>query len=547
MKEAELRSVVIAEPERALRTLLVSAVRTLAPGASLRFALDGHSVLKLASSQVPDAILIDSDLPRTDLRGLCSRLRAAYSDVKICVMGIPAGELRPLHELGVMFVALSSRSREILAAELHTALDRPAPPRRRAPSGTKPITLTGPWRTRAAVPPASASALSAPRADSIAPGEIIGRRYLIEERLGHGGMGSVFAVRHLDLDKRFALKVLTAEHTTSASARASFLAEAKLACRLVHPNIVSVVDFGNDPRRGMFMVMELLAGSALSIAAPRLSLRRSCELLGQIADALDVLHRHDVVHGDVKTDNIMVVEEPDGPRRRMIARLIDFGLAHRISHAAGEGFVAGTPEYLAPERVGGGSPSVAADVYALGVIAYELFAGTLPFHGTVEEVLEAQLALVPPPLVLRDSKPVDPALAALVSRALDKDPARRHPTAAAFRYELNTVMNMLAFARPQKTVDDARFMLVFQHSLMAQAVLGDDGQVQLANEAFRTLVSRFEEVVERDPGVTAAIANAREQQRAVAYTHTTAAGYQLKLLFAPTDNGVHVVARALDG
>src|ERR1043165_5977620 len=158
----------------------------------------------------------------------------------------------------------------------------------------------------------------------------VGGRYAIDGRLGEGGMGQVYRARHLQLGKAFALKIISPAFALDGAARARFNEEAKLASEISHPNIVSVVDFGEDTQFAAYMVMELVEGEPLvnEQAAP-MSVRRACDILSQVADALDHIHRRGIVHGDVKADNIMVTAESDGARRRRLARLLDFGLARR--------------------------------------------------------------------------------------------------------------------------------------------------------------------------------------------------------------------------
>src|SRR6185436_383681 len=124
---------------------------------------------------------------------------------------------------------------------------------------------------------------------------------------------------------------------------------------------------GEDAQFGAYMVMELVEGEPLihDQAAP-MAVGRACDVLGQIADALDHIHRRGIIHGDVKADNIMLTAENTGARRRRVARLLDFGLARRPDGAGDEEQISGSPHYLAPERAAGGPPSVAADIYAMG-------------------------------------------------------------------------------------------------------------------------------------------------------------------------------------
>jgi serine/threonine protein kinase len=176
-------------------------------------------------------------------------------------------------------------------------------------------------------------------------------------------------------------------------------------------------------------------------------------------------------------------------------RLIDFGLAswRGVTPVTG---VHGTPQYLAPERAAGGMATVASDIYALGVLGFLLVAGELPFDGTTLEVLTAHVFQAPRTLAEVRGKPVDAAVEALIARAMAKDPARRHPTAAAFRYEVNTIMDMLAFERRMRTsammkpenARDSAISRLFDRSTMPQAAIAPDGTISVANRAFAQLL-----------------------------------------------------------
>ncbi len=330
----------------------------------------------------------------------------------------------------------------------------------------------------------------------------VGGRYALDGRLGEGGMGQVYRARHLQLGKAFALKIISPAFALDTAARARFNEEAKLASEISHPNIVSVVDFGEDSQFGAYMVMELVEGEPLiNAGSSAWSVRRAIDILGQIADALDHIHRRGIVHGDVKADNIMLTGEHDtatpGARRRRVARLLDFGLARRPGGESEEE-VSGSPHYLAPERAAGGPPSVAADVYALGVLGYLLLSGSLPFDGNVVEILMAHINQPPDPPSARRGETIDQALEALVLRAMAKDPAQRHGSAAAFRYELNTVMDMLDMGRRRRASGtikpesprEASVLAAFDRSRVPQALLSIDGRIELANKAFCRLLGQ---------------------------------------------------------
>ena len=324
----------------------------------------------------------------------------------------------------------------------------------------------------------------------------VGGRYAIEGQLGVGGMGHVFRARHLQLGKAFALKIISPTFALDGAARARFNEEAKLASEISHPNIVSVVDFGEDAQFGAYMVMELVEGELLidEQAAP-MSVRRACDILSQVADALDHIHRRGIVHGDVKADNIMVTAESTGAGRRRLARLLDFGLARRAGGDADDQ-LNGSPHYLAPERAAGGPPSVAADIYALGVLGYLMLTGTLPFDGSVIEILMAHInhEVVAPSQ--RRGETLEPGVERVILRALAKDPAKRHGSAAAFRAELNEAMDALELVRRRHqsvpVVSDNRrdaiLVAAFERSRVPQALVSIDGDIVLANKGFARLL-----------------------------------------------------------
>ena len=328
----------------------------------------------------------------------------------------------------------------------------------------------------------------------------VGGRYALDGRLGEGGMGQVYRARHLQLGKAFALKIISPAFALDTAARARFNEEAKLASEISHPNIVSVVDFGEDSQFGAYMVMELVEGEPLiNEGAAPMNVRRVCDILAQIADALDHIHRRGIVHGDVKADNIMLtVENTDasaGARRRRVARLLDFGLARRPG-GEDEDEISGSPHYLAPERAAGGPPSVAADVYALGVLGYLMLSGTLPFDGNVVEILMAHINEPPVSPSIRRGEEIDESLETLIMRAMSKDPAHRHGSAAAFRYELNTVMDMLEMGRRRRasgtmqpeTPREATLVAAFERSRVPQALISIEGRIEFSNKAFARLL-----------------------------------------------------------
>jgi serine/threonine protein kinase len=250
-------------------------------------------------------------------------------------------------------------------------------------------------------------------------------------------------------------------------------------------------------------------------------------------------------------------------RAREVVRVVDFGLAQR--HGVQSERVDGTPHYAAPERVQGGIATVSTDVYALGVLGYQLLAGTLPFNGSMVEVLMAQVYDEPEAISSVRGEAVDPAIEALIRHAMAKDPAQRHARARAFRYELNTVMDMLALNRKRQRsaaprsvgAREATVSLLFDKSGLPQALLTTDGVVAVANEAFGQLIGQgsVEGMSVADTALVGCVPDfldhvsaARDQERPIEVrAHVEAensAPLDLSLWLVPfSDEYVHVLVR----
>ena len=334
--------------------------------------------------------------------------------------------------------------------------------------------------------------------------DIIAGRYRVEESIGEGGMGKVLRVRHVRLGKSFALKLMRASFSGDTRARSLFYREARLASSLAHPNIVSVVDFGEDTRLGAFMVMELLEGEPLGARLKkekRFSTKLTLEVVMQIAEALHYIHGKQIVHCDIKPENILLCKVPGTDRRRMQVKLLDFGLA-RIDTGAGpkSKYVDGTPEYMAPERICGLSPQPSMDIYGLGVLMYELLTGRLPYTGEVMDVMKAHVQNPLPPLG-KHAKGLDERAEHFVNKALEKNPEHRHKDMAAFIYEARTLMDMLGFGRrraggrmasvlpAKKDRREAAAAITLDLSPLPMAGVNVDGGIVVANRSFNRFLT----------------------------------------------------------
>ncbi|MEJ7597157.1 MAG: protein kinase [Kofleriaceae bacterium] len=326
-------------------------------------------------------------------------------------------------------------------------------------------------------------------------GDLIGGRYIVDGQLGRGGMGRVMRVRHQALGKPFALKLIKSAIATNPKIREMFYREARLASALTHDNICSIVDFGQDETFGLFMVMELLDGQTAHHKlrqSGRFSPKVACDIMWQIADAVRFIHSRTILHGDIKSENIFLVRTT---AQRRLVKLLDFGLA-RPDLGRIDG-IDGTPEYLAPERIDGAPASQASDIYALGIVFFELLTGTLPFAGDLASLFKQHRTVpVPPPSGSDDA--LDERADQLVARATAKDPANRHPDVPAFMYEVRALMGMLGMDHAKRRAlapEAARERRELDHRLKAAAeVFGAvplpmasvdaTGRVRAANPAF---------------------------------------------------------------
>ncbi|MCG8417191.1 MAG: protein kinase [Proteobacteria bacterium] len=336
---------------------------------------------------------------------------------------------------------------------------------------------------------------------------VVGGRYRIIERVGVGGMGKVFKVTHTRLGKTFALKIISGGLAREKKARELFYREARLASSLSHPNVTSVVDFGEDDAVGNFMVMEFVRGELLADRLEResrIQVRQASEIIKQVAAALDYIHNKGIVHCDIKTENIMLTEVEGGAHKRnkLQVKLLDFGLARSTSGLHNTGSLSGTPHYVAPERLRGEQVAPSNDIYGLGILFYELITGTVPWDGTVDEILNGHLDRDPtPPSQLVDG--LEPAVEALVLRTLAKDPARRHRNIAAFLFELQTVIDTLGYGRRKRggrrvaaeaktrwttSERDKTARSLFDASRIPMALISRDGVIVVANPAFARFI-----------------------------------------------------------
>ncbi|HBB87088.1 MAG TPA: hypothetical protein DC047_05690 [Blastocatellia bacterium] len=281
---------------------------------------------------------------------------------------------------------------------------------------------------------------------AIVPGSILRERYRLDSEIGRGGMGIVYRATDLELHREVAVKVLPTA-TSSVEARQRLMREARAAAALNHPHIISVHDVG-EANGAPFFVMELAQGPSLAKSRPA-ELSRVIEIAGQLCAALGHAHANNIVHRDLKPDNVLLSSSLDGS-----VKLADLGLAlpadaARISRA---GLIVGTASYMAPEQALGQTVDGRTDLYALGVLLYEMTTGRLPFIGDdpLSVVSQHVHASVVPPRVLRPDLPR--ALEAIILRLLSKDPAQRFATAAETGIALRDSLTAEEFATDEEAV-----------------------------------------------------------------------------------------------
>ena len=271
-------------------------------------------------------------------------------------------------------------------------------------------------------------------------GETIAGRYEVEELVGHGGMSSVYKARDALLERHVALKILHEQYTADEDFVERFKREARSVAQLQHPNIVTVIDRGEAEGR-QFIVFEYIDGENLKervVRNGRLDVREAVEISLEVARGLAFAHEQGLIHRDVKPQNILL----NGDGR---AKVTDFGIARSLAvdGMTQTGTVLGTSNYIAPEQASGQRVDAHSDVYALGVVLYELLAGEVPFPGESFVAVAMKHMHEPAPNLLDVRGDVPLRVAAAVDRALEKDPEQRFPTMDAFAAELDACLTEL--------------------------------------------------------------------------------------------------------
>jgi len=327
-----------------------------------------------------------------------------------------------------------------------------------APSTTEPsapFSLSGPLFRSGSNPvpadflaergSASTATAHAVTAEGDLVGSTVGERYFVKRMIGEGGMGKVYEAEHVEIGKRVALKVLHPVYTRTPEVVERFRREARAASRIGHANVVDVTDSGTTPDGSFYFVMEYLEGEELGFVLHRegpLPVSRVLSIGAQMCRALQAAHDAGVVHRDLKPENVLLINR-DG--QSDFVKILDFGIAksadtedldadeRRLTHP---GMAIGTPEYMAPEQAAGRQADARSDIYAAGAILYEVLTGHSPYAGkNFMEILHKKANETPPPITqFRDDVPA--AMAAVIERAMARDPLARPGSMLEFEREL---------------------------------------------------------------------------------------------------------------
>ncbi len=281
------------------------------------------------------------------------------------------------------------------------------------------------------------------RASSLS-GHVLDSRYQVQKKLGEGGMSFVYLAREVATGQDVAIKVLSPKLATDRSSVERLRREAGLAMRLDHPNVCRILRLGESEDGLIYLVMPFLKGELLSdreVKAGPMPVAPGIAVLRQVCAGLHHAHELQIVHRDLKPENIMIVTDEPARDRAVV---MDFGLAKErradpaIAKLTATGIILGTPEFMSPEQIRGKQLDARSDIYALGIVAFEMFTGKLPFHGrNAQEMMIARLR--GRPLKLRQLRPDLPdGLERTLGRALESNPEARYTTALEFADALST-------------------------------------------------------------------------------------------------------------
>ncbi len=392
---------------------------------------------------------------------------------------------------------------------------RPFAPAQATSSLPPPLTTSHVAALRRTTGPVGSSTFSRRAPGQLRCRELSGGRFVLEDLLGSGASGEVYRARHTTLRRPVAVKVLhpTLQHSDDYCAR--FYAEALAASQLDHRNVLRILDYGQEPDGILYIVMELLDGLSLQQILDQdgpLPLPRLVSLVSQACAGLAHAHDAGVIHRDIKPENVVIVARKDDDGNiSELAKVCDFGIAHWVSDDPRDKLtsidsaritlpdatkVVGTPAYMAPEQIRNEPVDARTDVYALGVLLYELSTGRLPFENPDStEVFRLHVTTQPTPPSKVVAGTFDSDLEAMILKALEKNPATRFPDVRAFRAALRELVDddWATGSRPyarisSRAVPAARDFSTHPSQAFARAASGDEKALAALRDALRTAV-----------------------------------------------------------
>ena len=267
-------------------------------------------------------------------------------------------------------------------------------------------------------------------------GKVLAGRFLLVEKLGQGGMGTVYKAIHTQMDRICALKLLSPMSTDTESAVARFKREARMASRIDNPHAITIYDFGEAEDGQLYLAMEFIDGKPLTrllADEPGLGINRTVHITGQIAEALTAAHSLGIVHRDLKPDNIMIAQKAGDAD---YVKVLDFGIAKTVAddtdNVTKTGFILGTPVYMSPEQLTGEKLDGRSDVYSLAIIAYEMLSGHLPFKGDNVQSIMIKRVTNDPIRLRQANHSVSDSVEEVVMAGLARNRDERIATAEAF-------------------------------------------------------------------------------------------------------------------
>jgi CheY-like chemotaxis protein len=401
-------TILIVDDNEDIRDLFVRQLEQ--EGFTAHAASSGPQALERIAAAVPSLVLLDVSMPGMNGLEVLARVRETHSPAQLPIVMVTA---RTDSEDVVEALGLGANDFVTKPVDLPVLLAR----------------VRAQLRIRQAAAPGVESADEARSPAEVRPGTMLAGRYLLEARIGSGTFGTVFRAKHSELGHAVAIKVLQASASANPDSLARFRQEGITACRVKHPNAVQVMDFGVTPGGVAYLVMELLSGHSLDqelIDGRKVPLPRTVRLMVPVCEALAAAHRFGIVHRDVKPANIFL-HLAGGEE---IPKVLDFGIARIVGGAAAdprvtlEGFIVGTPVYMAPERFRNQPVDGRSDVYSMGITLYQMLTGRLPFAADQADpmaVAMRHLEAAPPPM----GAGVPPAVEAVVMNALRKLPEHR--------------------------------------------------------------------------------------------------------------------------